>query len=143
MSDTPLLVIKNLHASIDGKQILRGLDLTVNPGEVHALMGPNGSGKSTLSNVIAGHPSYEVTEGEIHFMGQNITEMEPNERAKLGEHRGHVTPVHVSVLVEPRTSTRCDIHTGRQNSQAKQPHLKALDVAWSTFELMTNNLRHR
>ena len=84
MSDTPLLVIKNLHASIDGKQILRGLDLTVNPGEVHALMGPNGSGKSTLSNVIAGHPSYEVTEGEIHFMGQNITEMEPNERAKLG-----------------------------------------------------------
>lgn len=84
MSDTPLLVIKNLHASIDGKQILRGLDLTVNRGEVHALMGPNGSGKSTLSNVIAGHPSYEVTEGEIHFLGHNITEMEPNERAKLG-----------------------------------------------------------
>ena len=84
MSDTPLLVIKNLHASIAGKQILRGLDLTVKAGEVHALMGPNGSGKSTLSNVIAGHPNYEVTEGEIHFLGQNITEMEPNERAKLG-----------------------------------------------------------
>lgn len=84
MSDTPLLVIKNLHASIAGKQILRGLDLTVNRGEIHALMGPNGSGKSTLSNVIAGHPNYEVTEGEIHFMGHNITEMEPDERAKLG-----------------------------------------------------------
>jgi len=84
MSDTPLLIVKNLHASIDGKQILRGLDLTVNRGEVHALMGPNGSGKSTLSNVIAGHPNYEVTEGEIHFLGHNITEMEPNERAKLG-----------------------------------------------------------
>lgn len=84
MSETPLLVIKNLHASIDGKPILRGLDLTVNRGEIHALMGPNGSGKSTLSNVISGHPNYEVTEGEIHFLGQNITEMEPDERAKLG-----------------------------------------------------------
>ena len=84
MSETPLLVIKNLHASIDGKPILRGLDLTVNAGEVHALMGPNGSGKSTLSNVISGHPNYEVTEGEIHFRGHNITEMEPDERAKLG-----------------------------------------------------------
>lgn len=84
MSDTPLLVIKNLHASVDGKPILRGLDLTVNRGEIHALMGPNGSGKSTLSNVICGHPNYEVTEGEIHFLGQNITEMEPDERAKLG-----------------------------------------------------------
>ncbi|MBS2034973.1 Fe-S cluster assembly ATPase SufC [bacterium] len=84
MSETPLLVIKNLHASVDGKPILRGLDLTVNRGEIHALMGPNGSGKSTLSNVICGHPNYEVTEGEIHFMGQNITEMEPDERAKLG-----------------------------------------------------------
>ncbi|MFN8611473.1 MAG: Fe-S cluster assembly ATPase SufC [Vulcanimicrobiota bacterium] len=84
MSETPLLEIKNLHASVDGKPILRGLDLVVKRGEIHALMGPNGSGKSTLSNVICGHPNYEVTEGEIHFLGQNITEMEPDERAKLG-----------------------------------------------------------
>lgn len=84
MSDTPLLEIKNLHASVDGKPILRGLNLTVKRGEVHALMGPNGSGKSTLSNVIMGHPNYEVTEGEIFYLGQNITEMEPDERAKLG-----------------------------------------------------------
>ena len=84
MSNSPLLEIKNLHASIEGKEILRGVNLIVNRGEVHALMGPNGSGKSTLSNVIMGHPSYTVTEGEIHFLGQNITELEPNERAKLG-----------------------------------------------------------
>lgn len=84
MSETPLLVIKNLHASVDGKPILRGLDLTVNRGEIHALMGPNGSGKSTLSNVICGHPNYEISEGEIHFLGQNINEMEADERAKLG-----------------------------------------------------------
>jgi len=84
MSETPLLEIKNLHATVAGKPILRGLDLTVQRGEIHALMGPNGSGKSTLSNVIMGHPNYEVTEGEIHFLGQNITEMEPDERAKLG-----------------------------------------------------------
>lgn len=84
MSDSPLLEIKNLHASVAGKPILRGLNLTVKRGEVHALMGPNGSGKSTLSNVIAGHPNYEITEGEIFYLGQNITEMEPDERAKLG-----------------------------------------------------------
>ena len=84
MANAPLLQIKNLHAEIDGKPILRGLDLTIEKGEVHALMGPNGSGKSTLSNVLAGHPSYEVTEGEIWFQGENITEMEPDERAKLG-----------------------------------------------------------
>ncbi len=84
MSDTPLLEIKNLHASVAGKPILRGLDLVVRKGEIHALMGPNGSGKSTLSNVIMGHPNYEITEGEILFEGKNINEMEADERAKLG-----------------------------------------------------------
>ncbi len=84
MANAPLLQIKNLHAEIDGKPILRGIDLTIEKGEVHALMGPNGSGKSTLSNVLAGHPSYEITEGEIWFQGENITEAEPDERAKAG-----------------------------------------------------------
>ena len=84
MANAPLLQIKNLHAEIEGKPILRGIDLTIEKGEVHALMGPNGSGKSTLSNVLAGHPSYDVTEGEIWFQGENITEAEPDERAKLG-----------------------------------------------------------
>jgi Fe-S cluster assembly ATP-binding protein len=78
------LVIKNLHVSIEGKEILKGLDLTVGQGEVHAIMGPNGTGKSTLAYTLMGHPSYEVTEGEVHFKGQNILEMEPDERARQG-----------------------------------------------------------
>jgi Fe-S cluster assembly ATP-binding protein len=76
--------IENLHASIGETEILKGVDLTVNQGEVHALMGPNGSGKSTLAYVIAGHPSYEVTEGSIRYFGEDILEMEPDERARKG-----------------------------------------------------------
>lgn len=76
--------IENLHASIEDNEILKGVDLTIHKGEIHALMGPNGSGKSTLANVLAGHPSYEVTEGSIKFNGEEILEMEPDERAQLG-----------------------------------------------------------
>lgn len=78
------LEIKNLSASIQGEQILRGLNLIVPKGEVHAIMGPNGSGKSTLSKVIAGHPDYEVTGGEVLIDGENILELEPDERARKG-----------------------------------------------------------
>ncbi|MCA9864077.1 MAG: ATP-binding cassette domain-containing protein, partial [Thermomicrobiales bacterium] len=76
--------IENLHAEIEGKEILKGVNLVVNEGEIHALMGPNGSGKSTLAYVIAGHPSYEVTEGSIRYNGEDIFEMEPDERAQKG-----------------------------------------------------------
>ncbi len=79
-----LLEIKNLHAGIDGKEILKGLDLTVNPGEVHAIMGPNGSGKSTLAYVLAGKQDYAPTQGEVRFDGVNLFDMQPDERAARG-----------------------------------------------------------
>jgi len=79
-----MLEIKNLHATVDGREILKGLDLTLPMGEVHAIMGPNGSGKSTLANVLAGKEDYEVTEGSITWNGQNLLEMDPTERAVAG-----------------------------------------------------------
>ena len=79
-----LLEIKNLHVEIDGKEILKGVDLTVNAGEVHAIMGPNGSGKSTLSYVLAGKAGYEPTQGEVLFNGKNLFDMSPDERAAAG-----------------------------------------------------------
>ncbi len=78
------LEIKNLHVSIDGKEILKGFNLTVGQGEIHAIMGPNGTGKSTLAYTLMGHPNYEVTEGEVLFDGQNILELEPDERSRAG-----------------------------------------------------------
>jgi Fe-S cluster assembly ATP-binding protein len=84
MSDAPMFEIENLHVSIEDKEILKGVDLKINKGEIHALMGPNGSGKSTLAYVIAGHPSYEVTEGSIRYFGEDILEMDPDLRARKG-----------------------------------------------------------
>lgn len=80
----PQLVIRDLQASVEGKEILRGVNLTITQGETHALMGPNGSGKSTLANVIMGHPKYVVTGGEILFQGHNILELSPDKRARMG-----------------------------------------------------------
>ena len=79
-----MLEIRNLHVSVEGSEILKGIDLTVNAGEVHAIMGPNGSGKSTLTNVIAGRPEYEVTDGEILYEGRDLLEMTPDQRAREG-----------------------------------------------------------
>jgi Fe-S cluster assembly ATP-binding protein len=90
-----LLEIKNLHVEIDGKKILNGLDLTVNAGEVHAIMGPNGSGKSTLAYVLAGKDDYEVTEGEVLFNGENVLEMDPDERAAKGVFLAFQYPIEI------------------------------------------------
>ncbi len=89
------LVIRNLHVSIEGKEILKGVDLTVTQGEVHALMGPNGTGKSTLAYTLMGHPSYQVTEGEALFKGKNILELPPDERARLGVFLAFQYPVSI------------------------------------------------
>ncbi len=90
-----MLDIRNLHAGVAGVEILRGIDLTVNAGEVHAIMGPNGSGKSTLAQVLAGHPAYDVTEGSVLFEGQNLLEMEPSERAVAGLFLAFQYPVEI------------------------------------------------
>ena len=87
--------IRNLHASVDGKEILKGLNLKVNEGEVHAIMGPNGSGKSTLARVIAGHPQYQVTKGEIIYLGKNLLDLEPEVRAREGVFLAFQYPVEI------------------------------------------------
>ncbi len=81
---TNILEIKNLHVEIEGKEILKGLNLEIKEGDIHTLMGPNGSGKSTLANVIMGHPKYQITQGEIIFQGEKINDLSPDEKAKLG-----------------------------------------------------------
>ena len=90
-----MLEIRDLHATVEGKEILRGISLTVNKGEVHAIMGPNGSGKSTLAKILAGHPAYEVTKGEVLFEGRNLLELAPDERAPEGIFLAFQYPVEV------------------------------------------------
>ncbi len=89
------LVIRNLHVSIEGKEILKGVDLTVGQGEVHAIMGPNGTGKSTLAYALMGHPSYEITDGEVLFKGTNLLDLEPDERSRLGVFLAFQYPVSI------------------------------------------------
>src|SRR5246127_1639222 len=91
----PDLEIRNLHVRAGDKEILRGVDLTVDTGEIHALMGPNGSGKSTLANAIMGHPGLEITEGQIVFPGEDITEAAPDERARAGLFMAFQYPVAI------------------------------------------------
>lgn len=110
------LQIIDLHAKINKKGILKGLNLTIKSGEIHAVMGPNGSGKSTLCNVVMGHPKYEVTKGKILFNGKNIINLEPNERANLGIFLGFQQPIEVS-----------GINLGNFLRIAKNSNLKALD----------------
>jgi len=90
-----MLKIKNLHASIDGKEILKGFNIEVNPGEVHAIMGPNGTGKSTLANIISGRDAYEVTEGSIDFLDKDLLDLDPDERARLGVFLAFQYPVEI------------------------------------------------
>ena len=90
-----MLEIKNLHVSVDGAEILKGIDLSIDPGEMHAIMGPNGSGKSTLSHVIAGRDGYEITGGRIIFQGEDLTGMEPEERAAKGIFLAFQYPVEI------------------------------------------------
>ena len=90
-----MLTIRNLHARVSGREILRGIDLSIKHGEVHAVMGPNGSGKSTLARVLAGHPEYEVTDGEVLFDGEDLLAMDPETRSRLGVFMAFQYPVEI------------------------------------------------
>jgi Fe-S cluster assembly ATP-binding protein len=120
----PLLEVKNLHVEVGGKQILNGLDLTVEKGQVHAIMGPNGSGKSTLSYVLAGKSGYEITKGEVLFDGENIDGMEPDQRAAKGLFLAFQYPIEI-----PGVATMTFLRTA-VNAQRKargEPELSTPD----------------
>jgi len=113
------LEIKNLKASIEGNEILNGVDLSLKSGELHALMGPNGSGKSTLTNVVFGHPAYEVTGGEVLVDGENILDLEPHERARLGLFMAFQYPVEISGVTVGRFLKRAaEIRFGEEGLRA-------------------------
>jgi len=114
------LEIRNLHASIEGKEILKGVDLTVEQGKVHAIMGPNGTGKSTLAYTLMGHPSYTVTEGEVFFKGQNVLELKPDERSRLGIFLAFQYPVAIpGVTVANFLRTALNARRRAQNPEDK------------------------
>jgi Fe-S cluster assembly ATP-binding protein len=114
------LVIKNLHVNIEDKEILKGVDLTLNQGEIHAIMGPNGTGKSTLAYTLMGHPNYEVTGGEVWFKGENVLEMDPDERSRLGLFLAFQYPVAIpGVTVANFLRTALNARRKAENSEDK------------------------
>ena len=127
------LEIRNLHVSVEDEEILRGVDLEVSKGEIHALMGPNGSGKSTLANVIMGHPAYEVTEGQIVFQGEDITEAEPEERSRMGLFMAFQYPVAIPGVTVAKY-LRMVVNAHREAKG--EPEIKLRDFRQQTEEAM-------
>tara|TARA_B100000408_G_scaffold25944_1_gene18871 strand:- start:1033 stop:1785 length:753 start_codon:yes stop_codon:yes gene_type:complete len=131
-----MLKIKNLHASIEGKEILKGIDLEINPGEVHAIMGPNGSGKSTLSSVIAGREEYEMTDGEIIFENEDLAELDPEERAHKGIFLSFQYPVEIpGVSVTNFMKTAINAHR-KANGLEDMPANEMLKLIREKSELL-------
>ena len=127
------LEIKNLHVSVEDREILRGLDLTVEKGKIHAMMGPNGSGKSTLANAIMGHPALEITEGTIHFNGEDITDADPDERSQAGLFMAFQYPVAIPGVAVSKYLRM--ILNAQREARGEQP-LKIKDFAAQAREAM-------
>ena len=146
MSTTPLLVIDDLHVSVEGKAIVKGITLTVNAGEIHALMGPNGSGKSTLSNAIAGHPRYQITSGRMLFQGRDLIAMKADERARQGLFLAFQYPVAipgVTVLHFLRTALKAvrgeQAPTPKQMRQLIKEQLAMLEMDEAFIQRYVND----
>jgi Fe-S cluster assembly ATP-binding protein len=123
-----VLEIKDLRAGIEGKEILKGISLRVKPGEVHAIMGPNGSGKSTLAQVLAGHPAYQVTEGKVLFEGNDLLDMEPEERAQAGVFLAFQYPVEIPGVTNAYFLRAAYNEVRKARGQAEMDSLDFLDV---------------
>ena len=133
-----MLEIRNLHAVVEGEElkILKGVNLTVNKGEIHAIMGPNGSGKSTLSKVVSGHPEYEVTEGTILFDGKDITEMDADERAHLGLFLAFQYPVEVPGITNKTLLREAYNTIARANEREELDPLEFEDYLVSKLDII-------
>lgn len=126
MGENEALEIKGLHVSVEGVEILKGVDLTVRKGEIHAVMGPNGSGKSTLAYALMGHPKYDVTQGEVQFKGQNLLELEPEERSKLGLFLAFQYPFEIEGVPLARfLMTAYQAHRNRDQNQDQDQDVKS------------------
>ena len=123
-----MLEIKDLRAGIEGKEILKGISLRVKPGEVHAIMGPNGSGKSTLAQVLAGHPAYQVTEGQVQFEGNDLLDMEPEVRAQAGVFLAFQYPVEIPGVTNAYFLRAAYNEVRKARGQAEMDSLDFLDV---------------
>jgi Fe-S cluster assembly ATP-binding protein len=122
---TPILEIKNLHVEIEGQPILRGVDLTINPGEVHSIMGPNGSGKSTLASVLAGREEYEVTDGSVMYLGEDLLEKDPDERALDGLFLAFQYPVEIPGV---RTTQFLRAALNAQRKHRGEPEMDVMEM---------------
>jgi Fe-S cluster assembly ATP-binding protein len=143
MSQTPELVVQDLHVAVEGKEILKGVSLAVKKGEIHALMGPNGSGKSTFANTLMGHPRYDVTSGDVLFKGQSVLEMEADERSRLGLFMAFQYPVAIPGLTVAnflRTALNARLAPPETNGTGAVPQRKG--IAPREFRaLLTDKMR--